>query len=316
MALDLFHWFAEQQQLLMLSFVLLLEPWIKIPASYHPIELVRATARQLKRKVHHPERQDAYQQRIAGAMATLLMLLLWVPVPALIAGLSAFPLLLDGAILLLCLNWRSMAHQLWQLTRTEPMQKELRKTLLTPWVARDCNSLSSIGIHKAALEALYLRSWHDRIAYIFWFLTLGSWAVLSYKIILEISREWHPRLEQQTDFGLFAKRLRSWIDWFPQLIWALWLLLTSFRAPSKSNLRQALQFGSTPRGLVLLAASIQHHCHTGGPAIYHGQKYQRPRLIGHQEPEAPQLRDAMNSLNLRTGLLMGLLWLLQAIPVR
>ena len=304
-------WLNQHQSLCILTLALLLERWLKIPSAWHPMVLIRALAKQLANKVHHPERHDSQQQRIAGLMACLLMLLFCVPLPLLLRELSPLAFLIDGLVLISCFSWHPMACQLNQLAQANPeQQKQLRKTMMGHWVARDCSRLSPLGLNKAAIEAVYLRSWHDQVAILFWFMAAGSWAALSYRVLLELSRCWHPRHNKMLDFSYFSSQFRALLDLIPQSLWALWLLLTTFRRVSKANIQSVLQFDSKPRGLLLLAATAQHSCDTGGPALYNQVKHERPRLQGTHPPQAQQIQAALQSINLRLLLFMVVIWLL------
>lgn len=306
----LLNWLSHYQSLLVLTLALLAERWIALPRAWHPMELVRSLSQQLASKVHHPERHDPKQQRTAGLMACLLLLLLCLPLPLILREMAPVTFLVDFVLLFFCFSWRPMATQLSQLAQLKTeQQKALRRTLLGHWLVRSCDKLSPLGQRKAALEAIYLRSWHDQAATLFWYLVAGMWAALGYRLLLEMSRCWHPKRHQMQDFGFYVKAIRGLIDYLPQLLWSGWLLITTFRSISKSNWQQALSFESKPRGLLLLAATAQHNCDLGGPAYYQEQKLTRPRLLGAQPPQERQLKEALVSINLRLTLLLGLIWL-------
>lgn len=304
------------QSLCVVTAALLVERFISIPAAFHPMTLVRAIANQLAHKVNHPERHDPNQQHVAGILALSLMLLLCIPVPLILLQFSPLPLAVEILLLLCCFSWRPLRQQLGQLSQANAQQhKQLRRDLLSRWLARDCENLSAMGLRKAAIEAVYLRSWHDQVAILFWYLLAGIWAALTYKIVLEVSRCWHPKHKQTLSFGAPAKHFRALLDAIPQSLWAGWLLLTTLRKPLKQNLSQLTQFDSRPRALLLLAANAQHQCNTGGPAYYAGIKLNRPRLVGTIEPQEAQIATALRSVNLRITLLLCTLWLCQAMLV-
>lgn len=305
------QWLSQHQSLCLITLALFVERWLRIPNAWHPMVLVRSLANQLALKVHHPERHEPSQQRVAGILASAIMLVLCVPLPILLREFSPLPFLVDGLILLCCLSWRPMATQLGQLSELHPeQQKQLRRSLLGHWLARDCSRLSPLGIHKGAIEAIYLRSWHDQVAILFWYLLLGSWAVLIYRILLELSRAWHPKKQNMADFGQFIKQVRALLDFGPQLLWSGWLLFTTFRYTPKENWQLAKQFESKPRGFSLLAATAQHKCDLGGPALYDGVKFLRPRLAGQHPPQSSEIKTALQSINLRMMLLLALIWLI------
>nr|WP_285817589.1 cobalamin biosynthesis protein [Echinimonas agarilytica] len=293
---------------------MVLERLIRIPAAYHPRQLLQAFAHRLRHKVHFPHRQDPQQQKISGALATCITLVVWVPLPMIIVELSEFPILTQAVVLMMCLQWRNMARQMLQIaTLEEAPQKQLRRTLLGHWLARDCDSLSSLGIHKGAIEGIYLRSWHTQLAPIFWFCIGGIGAALIYQVLWEVSQCWHPRHQDKSYFGWFAKKSRSLVDWLPEIVWGMWLLLSGVGQRSGLVLKDGARFTSLPRGILIAAASQRLRINMGGPALYNQVKYKRPRIHSVSEPSARNIVNALSHTSFHITMVCGLIWLLVLI---
>ncbi|MBD1391254.1 cobalamin biosynthesis protein [Neiella sp. HB171785] len=290
-----------------ITLALVAERLVPIPPAYHPSQLLNGLSQSLQQKVLKPER-PASQQVVAGVLATLILLLFTIPLPLFALAASPFPMLVEWLLLTLCLQWRPMQQQLTRFATVASSQKQLRRTLLSRWLARDCDTLSELGANKAAIEAIYLRSFHDQFAPLFWYAIGGIWWALGYYLILQLSRQWHPRLRRQGHFGHHLKTLRALLDLVPQLIWAGWLGLTASRRLAKLNLAVASQFRSKARGYTLAMAQHRLGCDLGGPALYEGRKYQRPRFDNHRPPTASDVQLALKQINWHLMLLLSLIW--------
>ncbi|GGA87818.1 adenosylcobinamide-phosphate synthase [Neiella marina] len=290
-----------------MTLALVAERLMPIPQAYHPNQLIKGLSHALQQKVLKPNR-TASQQAVAGLLATLIMVLFAIPVPLFALAASPFPWLVEFVLLTLCLQWRPMARQLNRFANTPATQKQLRRTLLNSWLARDCDTLSELGSNKAAIEAIYLRSFHDQFAPLFWYAVGGIWWVLGYYLMLQLSRQWHPLLRQQVHFGKQLKTIRAVFDVIPQLTWATWLALSTTHRKAGLKLSLARQFRSKARGFTLAAAQHRLGCDIGGPALYDGRKYQRPRFDNQRPPTAVDIKLALQQVNWHLTLLLSLIW--------
>ncbi|MBW8191119.1 cobalamin biosynthesis protein [Neiella marina] len=283
------------------------ERLLPIPAAYHPRLFIRNMAQRLQQKVLVPSRSPS-QQTMAGVLAALMMLLFVAPLPILAHEFAPYPMVVDTLLLMLCLQWQPMKQQLTRFANTNHQQKQLKRTLLSPWLARDCGALSELGLNKGAVEAIYLRSFTDQVGILFWYVIAGIYGALGYWLLLELSRQWHPRLRKQHYFGSPLKQLRALLDVLPQSVWALWLALSSGGPWSQQHLALVGQFRSKARALVLVAASKRLGCELGGPAMYQQRKFRQPRLAANRPPQASDVITSFQQVNWHLQLLLSLIW--------
>lgn len=128
---------------------------LPIPHSAHPFTLWRKIAEQLTIKVN---RHHSYSQSIlAGCLSILIMIL-----PCLVLLIALKPLvwkapLYELALLLLALDWRSSERLTKQLVSAMSNEdKPLCRQRLKPYLNRDTNSLSLLGIGKAGAETIIM----------------------------------------------------------------------------------------------------------------------------------------------------------------
>src|SRR5690554_680824 len=152
-------------------------------------------ARHITRRVHPSITRPRSQQRISGLMTTLIFILLWVAVPALLYWLAELKLWFGAAIL-----WLSLFSQPW-LREAKVIQqslqngqKQLAQTRLQRWLNRDCGSLTIFGIEKAASEQCVMRQLQGWFGVLFWYAVLGPIAALFYRVCFELNRAWPAEL--------------------------------------------------------------------------------------------------------------------------
>ncbi|MEF1164332.1 cobalamin biosynthesis protein [Vibrio parahaemolyticus] len=152
---EIFQQFYANGALLVMWGALLFHLILPIPHSAHPATLWRKVAEQLAEKVNN---HHSYSQSIlSGSLALILMTL-----PCLVLLIALKPLvwqepLYELALLLLALDWRSCETLTKQLALALSREDKTRcRELLKPFVNRDTETLSLVGIGKAGSETIIM----------------------------------------------------------------------------------------------------------------------------------------------------------------
>lgn len=270
---------------------------LPLPELYHPLTLFRYYAVQLAAKVNPEPARPRQQLFISG---TLALLLAWLPVLALLYGLYVFselPLILDALLLYCSLDWHSQQQQAIAIQRhlhagQLTLAREQAKTLL----CRRTSMLSEMGLSKALLESLTLRSASQFIGVCCMFLLGGGLAALGYRLLLELQQQWNPKRRNYRHFGMPAALCATLLTAVPKLLGCLLLALQYGVLRSYRLCRQPSLHISRSSYWLLCCASVALRRSLGGPVYYNEQKLQRSKLIQQCDPNAADITAAVKVL--------------------
>ncbi|WP_414828334.1 cobalamin biosynthesis protein [Alteromonas sp. H39] len=266
---------------ILLVAVLLDAVW-RWPLSYHPLTLMRLLARGMGKKVL-PSRQDAPSQHyISGTLGAVVLIVPLVTLTALLVYLAEYPVFFDAIILIAMLDFSHERYRYRQVVNTVGKNKKaLSRELVSAMVLRECDKLTDIGIAKAAIESLVLKFYYLYGAVIFWFLVAGPIAALTYRLLLLLSWEWHPRRGGYRYFGMPVRKCVRLLNWAPSVLMAAIMLLVTDTVGAVKALKRAAARDRT--SLLLAAFGGGNGIRLGGPAYYQGQKYRYQRVGGSRE---------------------------------
>jgi len=252
------------------------------------------------------------QQRLAGSIALLSIVMpmalgLW-----LFARLNPLTVLLDGLVLFCLVQWHAPMHRFQQITQQlNQQQHQNARGQLRPWVLRDCEHLSAVGVAKASAEMLILRLAANWFGVVFWFMLGGIIPALCYRIIVDLHYAWNPKLSQYRQFGNSASRLYHLLSWLP---FQLLARIISFYGNWKTNtqaLSQGFRWPYSASGSLLSVTASSLQSELGGPRHYQQQKVEQARFGPMQQyPEAKALDRLALKLNMS-----ALLYLLLLSPI-
>jgi adenosylcobinamide-phosphate synthase len=297
MDLDSFWQMLEQSALhqpLLAVVVLLFSRFAPLPASYQPWFFIRAVANAIRAKVAKPS-NDPQQQYLAGALATLVMLVPFAVLLIAFEELSAWPEFFQAFLLYLSLDWQFYANQIRQVSQSiEKQQTSLARDQLSSLVLRKTDKLSNAGIAKAALDATAFRLSKHWFGVLFWYLVGGGIAACSYRLLLELQQQWNPKLLRQREFGFFVSIVERVFSALPllgnTLLLALWVNIRDTLTFHKYSQDRQLSF--TSRWL-LSAWAAALKCSVAGPIYYENEKVQRVRIGPDTQPTAAHLLKAL-----------------------
>ena len=290
--------FYIPQGVLVLPAALLAERLIALPMQYHPLNFFRALALGISAKVHPANRKSAAtQHKIAGTLAIPTLLLPFLFLGYMMLQVAEFPALFDFVMLWLCLSYGPAKNAVKAMLKAlGKKQKSLAKARLAPYVLRKTDNLSEMGLCKAAIEMVALRSAKEYFAVIFYFLCLGSFAALGYRLLIVLNQCWNPKSAHFKHFGKPAQALCTLLEILPNRLLTLTLMvLGSFRGSFKV-IGKAHRWGNDNSRFILGTTAASLNASLGGPVYYNEQKIRRPVLAGPQakDPDPQAVRKALS----------------------
>ncbi len=252
------------------------------------------------------------QQRLAGSIALLSIVLplslgLW-----LFTQLNPLSVVVDSLVLFCLVQWHAPMHRFQQITQLlNKQQHQSARSQLRPWVLRDCEQLSAVGVAKASAEMLLLRLAANWFSVLFWFMVGGIIPALIYRIISELHYAWNPKLSQYRQFGSSASRLYQLLSWLPFQVLARIISLYGNWKTNTQALGQGFRWPYTASGSLISVTASSLQSELGGPRHYQQQKVEQARFGPSQQyPEA----FALDRLTLKLNM-SALMFLLILSPV-
>lgn len=268
---------------------LLLQYILPLPRSSHPVILWHKFAEILANKVNNNNNYS--QSIISGTLGWLLMI-----IPALLVCIALKPLvwqpqLYELALLILALDWRNnsqLADKLGKALAKED-KAEARK-LLKPFVNRETDTLSAVGLGKAGAETIVMGFSRNVIVVLFWYGLLGATGAFIYRLMAELARAWSPSRASFHPFGLPIIRTVAIVEFLPLRLFSLFLIAGSHSAKALHAIKTQSQSWPLPGpAWVLCAIGGKLELALGGPAIYNQQKVIRAKIGGRVVPSALHL---------------------------
>lgn len=294
---------------LVLGISLILERIIVLGPSYSPINFFKALTLGITEKVHSQKRPNSpSQQKTAGALTIPTLLFPFLFLAFMMNQLAEFPYLFDGMLLWLCLSWTPARKDAIAMTKAlKKDQKSLAKARLSPWVLRNIGTLSPMGMCKTTIEMLMLRSAKEYFAVIFYFVCLGSFFMLFYRLMMVLNHCWNPKISRYRHFGQAAQWICYLLEWLPNRLMTYTVMLLSDFKRSFALIRMANKWGNDNSLHLLAATASGLNVSLGGPVIYNNQKIRRP-VIGNKQTKAPDETSVRQTVYLVEKVL--LVWLL------
>lgn len=246
--------------------------------------------------------------------SVLLNLLIFIPIGLLVWSTHniVHDLIYELVVLLFALEFASIrkyAKQTSHALRSE--HNNYAKQTIHPYVLREVNTLSPMGIAKAASESIPLNFVGGWYVPAFWFLILGADGALFSSLIVILNRAFNPKQTYYEQFGQINSLAYKVISLFPI---CLMMLSLQFGKRSPVALKYAFSsFASHPywiSGMIIGFMAGVANVSLGGPRIYDGIKY-RYQKIGLKTEPAPVHIDLIYK-RMRNSILVTLLFLIFA----
>jgi len=268
------------------------ERYLPMHADYRPLSGYQRLAAKVAAKVNRPQ-HSLGQRRLAGVLATLLLL----PPALLLIGLFRWgfnlPLLTDTLLLFWLLDSRGLERL--RTTAAKLPRYQGLKLSLRPWSLRELTTLSREGIAKASIESATLRFCYHWFAVVFWYLLGGIWGACGYRLLSVLAQSWNGKLADFQPFSEPVTRASVLLQRPPA--WLMAQLLRLYRrhaTPAAEPPAQQWPCAQTGRLLQVMAEELQ--CNLGGPRYYGTELVRYPRLGPAPQPDSSHLEQARQRL--------------------
>ncbi|WP_051219709.1 cobalamin biosynthesis protein CobD/CbiB [Rheinheimera baltica] len=292
---------------------------LPMPPQYHPLTLFRLLAQQLGKKVNPDPSRSRQQLMISGALA---ILVIWLPIMALLYSLywfSELPLVLDALLLYCSLDWHTQQQQALVIQRQlQACQLTLAREQAKQLLCRRTASLSEMGLSKALIESLTLRSARQLIAVCCWFLIGGGLAAIGYRLLIEMHQQWNIKRSAHRYFGVTIALLANLTSFIPKLISVSLLAFQHGILQCYRQCRQPKMNLSSGSYWLLCCASVAVQRNIGGPVFYNEHKLQRSKMLQGTDPKPTDIARIIKRLHfvhlylyvlIMTTSLLQLVWL-------
>lgn len=264
---------------------------------------------QLAAKVNK-EANSHTQQKVAGFIATVITIAPLVIIVWLFEAFIVVPVIWQALLLFIALgafNLNSIGSSIAKALSSQ--DKYQAKQLISPWLSRDTEQLSPIGINKACIEMLLIRKLQQHFIVGFYFIFLGPLAALTFRLLLETHYSWNIKQHQFVFFGRFINKTVNILQWLPSRLFLILLMFTSINQPILLFWRLLKShFLKVNNNMLIGYLAYVLEIKLGGVAMYSKNKVRRIAFNdkGHQ-PEINDIHSAIKQLNLVMTLALGLL---------
>lgn len=259
----------------------------------HPLAGFGRLADGLERRWNRPQRAG---NAWLGAAAWALLVLPLTGLAALLGALPGWP----GAMVSLLLLWLALGGRSLD-GHARPVAAALAAGDLAAarqasgrMVSRDTSALDAEGCARATVESVLENGADAVFAPLFWFVVAGAPGVVAYRLANTLDAMWGYRDARFAAFGRLAARADDVLSWPAARLTALGYALTGrSRAAWRAWRWQAAAWDSPNAGPVMAAGAGALGLRLGGPAIYHGERRERPVLGAGAAPTAADIPRAM-----------------------
>ena len=298
---DLIAFSPFSLQLLILLTVVLGKALVSRFICHEPLRFFQFYCLRLSDKVNKADNSPK-QQTIAGLVAIIItlvpiILILWVFETFIEVNFLWQALLLYVAIGSFGLTQanKSIAQALTS------KQNYLAKQTLTPWVLRETESLSTLGLSKTSIEMQLLRTLQQGYTVAVIFIVFGPLMALSYRLLLEMHYCWNTKLIKNKHFGLYSKHLVNLLQWLPVRLFSLLLLLVCIGKNVILFWRLSKPyFFQLNNNIALLLLALNLEVMLGGVAMYDDKKNPQEKLRKNSFNDLarqPQVADIVHANN-------------------
>ncbi|WP_178106679.1 adenosylcobinamide-phosphate synthase CbiB [Pseudomonas mangiferae] len=271
----------------------LLDAWWGEPRRGHPLVAFGRLAQRIEQRLNG----GGQGWRSHGVTGWCLAVL---PPTLLVAGLSQVPGLgtpLAVLALYAAIGLRSLGEHaepvMLALCREDLAEARRRVGYL---VSRQTAELDDTAVARAATESVLENGSDAVFAALFWFAVAGAPGVVLYRLSNTLDAMWGYRNARFERFGWAAARIDDLLNYVPARLVALtYALLGRTRLALRCWRRQAPLWDSPNAGPVMAAGAGALAVSLGGPAVYHGERHERPHL---GEGPAPVPADIHRALTL------------------
>jgi len=286
-------------QVLILIIVLVLKSAISHFITHEPLRFFQFYCLQLGNKVNKSQ-NSTQQQTIAGLVGLLVTLVPIAIILWLFADFVAVNYLWQGFLLYFALGSLNLARINKSIAQAlVAKQSYLAKQTLQPWLLRETEQLSPVGLSKAAIEMQLLRSAQQVYVVSFLFIVFGPLAALSYRLMLEMHYCWNGKLAKFNYFGFYSQLFVQVIQWLPTRLMALLILFSTLGHGSALSWRLMRgHFFKLNNNYIIGVHAFSLAVRLGGVAMYQQQKLRKAAFNDlAKQPEPQDIIKSTNKIN-------------------
>mgnify|MGYP003663015382 CR=1 FL=1 len=266
-------------QLLILLVVISTKAIVSHFIHHEPLRFFQFYCQKLSDKVNKPQNSPK-QQTIAGLVALIItlspiMIILW-----LFEAFVAVNFVWQALLLYVAMGSFGLAQTNKAIAQAlASKQNYLAKQTLEPWVLRETESLSSLGLSKTSIEMQLLRTLQQGYTVAVIFIIFGPLMAISYRLLLEMHYCWNTKLVIHNHFGLYSKYIANLIQWLPVRVFSMLLLFASLGKDFILFWRLSrTYFFQLNNNIALLLLALNLEIKLGGVAIYDDKKHSKEKL--------------------------------------
>lgn len=288
-------------QLLILLVVIACKATISHFIPHEPLRFFQFYCQKLSEKVNKSQ-NSPQQQTVAGLIAIIVTLL---PIAIILYLFEAFievNILWQALLLYIAMGSFGLAHINKNIAQAlVAKQNYLAKQTLKPWVLRETEPLSSLGLSKTSIEMQLLRTLQQGYTVAIIFLIAGPLTAVIYRLLLEMHYCWNTKLVRYNYFGIYSKHLINFLQWLPVRIFSSLLIFTSIGKNFVLFWRLSKQsFFQLNNNIALLLLALSLEIKLGGVALYDNQNQgkQKLRKVSFNDlARQPQITDIIHANN-------------------
>lgn len=265
------------------------------PERIHPLTFMRYLVRQMGKKVLPSSDFGPSQHYISGGLAALVLLSPLVICLAILVYMAQYPVFFEAVIMVVLLDFGYQRQQFKKvLSSVGRNKKSLAREMVSTMTARQCDSLTDIGVAKAAIESLWLKFLYIYCGVLFYFIITGPIGALIYRLLLLTSWQWHYRTPGMQYFAQPLRKLVALLVIPPAFIGAGITMLISHPMRALSACKRSPAKDKTSLLLALFGGALD--IKLGGPAIYASKKYRYPRVGGNADVRYSHMLKVRNTV--------------------
>ena len=290
---------AFSYQLLILLTVIVTKAIVSHFVAHEPLNFFKFYCKKLSDKVNKPTNSHN-QQSIAGLVAIMITIVPIIIILWLFEILVEVNFLWQALLLYVAMGSFGLTQKNKDIAQAlASKQHYLAKQTLDPWILRETESLSSLGISKAAIEMKLLRTLQQGYTVAFVFIMFDPLMAIGYRLLLEMHYCWNTKLVRHRAFGLYSKQVVNIIEWLPVRVFAFILLFTCLGNNFILFWRLARQhLLRLNNDMVLLLLALTLAVKLGGVAIYDDKinaKEKQRKMSFNDLARQPQVTDIIHA---------------------
>ncbi|WP_241238794.1 cobalamin biosynthesis protein [Colwellia sp. Arc7-635] len=186
------------------------------------------------------------------------------------------------------------------------------KQKIAPFLLRDTEPLSALGISKACIEMQLLRSSQLLVCVGFYYLVFGPLAALTFRLLLEMHYAWNIKIARFAHFGAAVNHIVKLLQWLPSRLFSLLLLLGTVGQNTLLSWRLIRgKFFQTDNNILLHILALGLEIKLSGVAMYNGSKVRKISFNDQaRQPQATDIIHASKRINFALYLFLLLVMLL------